>query len=797
MTQPTANDERDPGQIWSSQLRIAAGRAVDDAPQLGFTEQHDQIGRVVRLSILAEPASDGADAFMDQFVRRISELFDPAARSLTGALKLAVDTAHEELRNWNRQRLPQEHAMYGLSCLIQRADQPALLAQCGPSAALLAGPAGAAGLRRLSFHAHAPAAYLQRSDPVAVPIGGDAPLSLEFAGAPDPGPGWALLLTSNAAPLFDPELRVALSRLAIEQTLPHLYPVILHLRDAAALAVGTASAAESDAPTTPTTSTRPDEGAARAVPAQPEQSDDAAGFGEPDQPDRTEGEVSRREAPTAAEERAQDPQDRSQRLAPRVAQARFSSPQALRFDPAPIAELEAVGWPVNPFALTDLQRLEGVLPRIVMPPGPLQQPIMDLRRALPSLGEAGRDQPADLPELRHSAQRARGASARRVGIVLIGMIALFVGIAAVLLGPSLWRSDDDQFRSSIERARNGLAASELAGTAETARLALQDARLDVEAALDLNPLAPEALQLREEIEAVLSELNLVLSTGELSAFADLSGFGPAIALGAVRVGAERAFVLDDAGGRVFAVNSDGAAQVIFLEGESLGLGSRLRAGRPISIAWQPRQASAADGLPAGDGLWILDSHARLFRWTDSGVLLVPIPQLDRLGSVDAIAATTGSVFLLDQSGGAVWRFAVERAGLGEPARAVGRTDLLNASEFRASVNAEGIVEFLVASNNGRLRRFRGNEELPLALELRRELLAPASISLGSESGLIYVVDRGRGRIVAVGAEGSVISQIQSAEIAELRGAWVDETSGRIIYALPDTLLIGRLPSGQE
>ena len=790
MTQPTANDRRDPGQIWSSQLRIAAGRAVDDAPQLGFTEQRDQIGRIVRLSILAEPASDGADAFMDQFVRRISELFDPGARSLTGALKLAVDTAHEELRNWNRQRLPQEHATYGLSCLIQRADQPALLAQCGPSAALLAGPAGPAGLRRLSVHAHAPAAYLQRSDPVAVPIGGDAPLSLEFAGAPEPGPGWALLLTSNAVPLLDPEFRVALSRLSIEKTLPHLYPVILHLRDAAALAVGTA---DPDAPSMPDE----DEDAAHVLPAQPERADHAAGLGEPAQPARGERDGSPREAPTAAEERAQDPQDRSQLLAHRGAQARLSSPQALRFDPAPIAELEAVGWPVNPFALTDLQRLDGVLPRIVMPPGPLQQPIMDLRRALPSLGEAGGDQAADLPELRQSAQRARGASARRVGIALTGMIALFLGIAAVLLGPSLWRSDDDQFRSSIERARNGLAASELAGTAETARLALQDARLEVEAALDLNPLAPEALQLREEIEAVLSELNLVQSTGELSALADLSSFGPAIALGAVRVGAERAFVLDDAGGRVFAVNNDGAAQVIFLEGESLGLGSRLRAGRPISIAWQPRQASAADGLPASDGLWILDSHARLFRWTDSGVLLVPIPQLDRLGSVDAIAATTGSVFLLDQSGGAVWRFAVERTGLGEPARAVGRTDLLNASEFRAGVNADGIVEFLVASNDGRLRRFRGNEELPLALELQRELLAPASISFGSESGLIYVVDRGRGRIVAVGAEGAVLSQIQSAEIAELRGAWVDETSGRIIYALPDTLLIGRLPSGQE
>ncbi|MCY3568393.1 MAG: hypothetical protein OXH38_07170 [Chloroflexi bacterium] len=795
MSQATPDDGNEPEQIWSSQLRIAAGRAVDDAPQLGFAEQVDQIGRVVRLSILAEPASDGADAFIDQFVRRIGELFDPAARSLTGALKLAVDTAHEELRNWNRQRLPQEHAMYGLSCLIQRAGQPAVLGQCGPSAALLAGAAGQADLRRLSFHAHAPAASIQDDDPVASPVGAAAPLSMEFAAAPDAGPGWALLFTSNAVPLFDPELRVALSRLAVEQTLPHLYPIILHLRDAAALAVGSAVPSSTSVPSRPSRPASPSGPSDEAEQAAPRQSEAADELGSADEPQRS---VRAGQSNLAAtDQRAAHLADHSQTAAAPVPPPRPAAPEALRFDPQPFSELEAVGWPVNPFAVANVQRLEGVLPRIVLPPGPLRQPILDLRRALPSLGEDRAEPSPQRPEIRPHAPITRSASARRVGIVLTAMIALLVGVAAVLLGPSLWRSDDDQFRSHLERARNGLAASELSVATESARLALQDARIEVETALDLNPLAPEALQLREQIEAVLGELNLVQSAGELSTLVDLSEFGPAIALGAVRAGGGRTFVLDDAGGRVFAVGSEGTAQVIFLEGESLGLGSRLRAGRPISIAWQPRQPNAADGLPANDGLWILDSNARLFRWTDSGVLLVPIPELDRLGSVDAIAATAGSVFLLDQSGGAVWRFAVARDELGDPARAVGRTDLLNASELRASVNAEGIVEFLVASNDGRLRRFRGNEELPLALDLQRELLAPASISLGAESGLIYVVDRGRGRIVAVGAEGSVISQIQSPEIAELRGAWVDESSGQVVYALPDTLLVGRLPSGQE
>ena len=124
----------------------------------------------------------------------------------------------------------------------------------------------------------------------------------------------------------------------------------------------------------------------------------------------------------------------------------------------------------------------------------------------------------------------------------------------MLLGPSLLQSDEDQVRASVERARNGLAASQLAVTTEGATLALEDALSDVEAALAINPLAADALQLREEIEAVLAELNLVLSPGALTSIAELSRFGPALALGTVRFGGDRAFVLDDAGGRVFSVS---------------------------------------------------------------------------------------------------------------------------------------------------------------------------------------------------------------------------------------------------
>lgn len=823
MTEPTSDETR----IWSSQLRIAAGRAVEDAPQVGFVEKVDQVGRVVRLSILAEAATEGGDAFMDQFVRRIGELFDPAARSLTGALKFAVETTHEELRNWNRQHLPQEHAMYGLSCLIQRGDQEALLGQAGPSVALLAGDAGLADLRRLGLYSHPAASYLQDNDPVAAPIGGSAPVSLEFAASPALS-GWALLFTSNASMLLDAELRVTLSRLPVEQTLRYLHQAMLHLRDAAVLAVGV-------------TSTPP----AQPVDDQPddvEQPDAAAAESQIDGESAEPGAVAEGDAdedaqrPPPADHFAQEPTPTSAtdpsrtsshpstadptQPAPATTAPATTAPAAtalatnapmpqradepreiafqpvdVRFASASLGELEAVGWPVNPFAMAGVEQVGSSMPRVALPSPRLGRPIIELGRALPSLVERRKEQKRNRPQIRTG--DARGATARRVGLVLTGMAVVLLGVAAALLGPSLLQSEDDQFQASLELARNGLAASELAASTEASRLALQDALADVEVALELNPLAADALQLREQIEAVMAEYHLVQSPGELTQLADLSAFGPSIALGSIRFGDGRAFVLDDAGGRVFAVSAAGAAQVVFLEGELLGLGSQLRAGRPISIAWQPRQPNATDGLPASDGLWILDSHARLYRWTPSGVLLVPIPELVRLGSVDAVAATAGSVFLLDQSGGAVWRFPIEQTELGPPARSVGRTDLHNATELLATVNEEGAVDFLVASGDGRLRRFRGDEELPLAIELERPLLGPASISIGEQSGLIYAVDRGQGRVIAVGAEGGVVSQIQSQELSELRGAWIDESSGQITYALPDSLVIGRLPSWQE
>lgn len=761
--------------IWNSQLRIAAGYAVDDAPQLAFAERTDARGRLVSLYILAEPVAAGSDAFIDSFVARIGDLFDPAARSLTGALKLAVETAHEELRVWNREHLPAEQAAYGVSCLILR-DGSGILGQAGPSLAFAAGDPGEAGSRFTQLHVH------RGEDPVAAPIGGSQPLAVQFAALPQARAGWALLLTTNAGQLLDAERRVALGRLPADEVLRNLYPSLAPLYDVAGLIVALADGTfvpppppsqPSSQPPPPLTSQSSPPPPAAADPDPPAEARFALGDADGDQPAQAPGTAANPPETSAPAE----PEAPLQTRPPTQPASEFR--RELHLPSFSLgSDIAGVAWPRNPFAVQDMQ----VLTVGVGPARPLlQRSIMELGDSIPSLGGepvTAQSQPAIVRR-----GEPRGSN-RRVVFALIGMLLVFAAVAAALLGPPLLRTEQDGYTSLLEQARTALAASKLAVGAEAARPPLDDAAEYVSAALELNPLGEEALALRAEIESALDQLKLVYAPGELLTLVDLGRYGPSIALGTLRAAGGRVFALDDAGGRVFAVSEDGVATVIYLEGSVLGAGAELRAGRPLSIA--------VESLDDGTALWILDANARLYRWTETGTLLVPLPGASRFGSMEAIAVGPGGLYLLDATGGAVWRFDYDGRSLAEPVRAVGRTDLHQAHELAVSATDRGEVEVLIAGADGRLRRFVDGDEQVVALTLDRELLAPASLTTGAQSGLLYAADRGGGRVIVLRPEVGLVAQIESAELREVRGVAVDEATGRIVYALPSSLLLGPL-----
>ena len=218
------------GMPWTARVRVSEGRLAGDAPEAAMVERVDARGRAVRAFLLAEPLGAGAEPFLEAMVRRAAEQFEPSGRSLTGALQAAVASRHAELREWNRAQLPGAQAAYGLSCLLIREGEPPILGQAGPSLALIAGRPGADGRRPLSLRGHG------GEDPIAAPVGGAAPLRMQFVQGGGEG-GWALLLASNAAGLLDPAGRAAVSRLGGEQVLQHLYQGLLRLKESAALMI--------------------------------------------------------------------------------------------------------------------------------------------------------------------------------------------------------------------------------------------------------------------------------------------------------------------------------------------------------------------------------------------------------------------------------------------------------------------------------------------------------------------------------------------------------------------------------
>lgn len=738
--------------VWTSQLRIAGGNAVEDAPQIAFAESRDRRGRLVQLYLLAESAAAGGDAFIDGFVARIGETFDPASRSLTGALMQVLEGLHEELREWNRGHLAAQQASYGVSCVLLREGEPGILAQAGPALAVLAGDPPPGALRELHVRTQ------REGEASAQPIGGGGALRVQFFPLPAARDGWALLLTSNAQRLVDAAGRTNLGQMAVDDVLPTLYPALRELTQAAALII---SVPPVEPPVPPQAAQE-----ASAEPAQSEQVAEEAPPIAPPPSSALSAEVSAEPAGPAEPEPAERLPEPAAPAVPAAPEFVFEAPPAPRGN-----------WPTNPFAPVELSVLavESAGASAGAPPG-WRRPLAELSGDLP-------DPTARRPELER--QRRRRPPLRTTLFALFGMLLVLAGVSAALVLPTLLSNDSEQFGAQLERARQGLAAAALGVDVESSRAALRQALGDVNSALDSKPLDQQALDLRGEIEAALAELDLLFVPAAFEVLVDLGRFGPSIAVGAIYQASDRLYALDDAGGRVFAISASGVASVLFDEGAALDAAGARRTGRPISLALD------------GAALWVLDSEAQLFRIDDAGALLIGVPQAERLGSLNAIAVAGGGLWALDASGGAIWRFPRAEAdgALGPPQRMTPRVNLASAVELAAAPREDGSIIVFVSTSDGRLRRFINGEESPLTLEgLDRSPLAPASLGVGQSSGLLYLADRGNDRVLVLGPDGALSRQIAAEELRGLRGVAVDEARGQIVYAFTDRLVSSPLPA---
>ena len=800
---------------WTAQLHIADGAASEDAPEIAYATRPDPQGGGGDLYILAEPERPGSEPFIGDLVSAIGEDFLAGEGSLTGIVQRAIQDRHAELRDWNRASLPHDQASYGLSCLLVH-GRDLFLAQIGPSLAYYR--QGDRLLRRRPASA-----------PAREPLGRADIAQPEFSQL-ELGPGdWALLISSAAANAIGEEGLAALLRLAPDDVLPALYPMLQALPRLSALVVAAPAAVTTPAllaaaPLAPPAATPPAAAPTAppaATPAEayperaslgealgaagarlrhalqglldlarrgskraglpPQQCSAGAGAGagsdEPpaDDPDEPADPPADPPAPPRAEAAASPAEEAEEAPDAERGTALIAAPPAA----SPPAE---GGWPGNPFTSAPPPLLAAA---INIDAARLFRPLIGLRAYRPRL--RARALPAPAGEASAGGwgwSRSWGGLALGLGAMLL----ILAVVAGVLLVPELLEdSERNRFEQRLEEARRGLTAAALSNDPAASRAELDLARAAVEEALALRPLDDAGLALQQEVAATLLQANAIIQPADLALVLDFSErVAPPLALATVQIGGDTAYLLDESGGRIFALAlAGGEPATIYRAGERYPLLFQFRgpeAAAPLAMQWSSDER--------GVSLTILDANRWLFRYTPAaGVEALELPEAATLGSTDALAVHDGELYLLDVAGGSIWRYPFLSDGsLGTASAAIRRTELTAAASLLV---AEAIF---VAGADGRIRRFENGLEQPFSLlELDRSLLVPASLAVGQLSGLIYAVDRGNNRVLILTPAGELLAQLRDDLLVGVRGVVPDEANGRLYYVTVDALLTSALP----
>ena len=449
------------------------------------------------------------------------------------------------------------------------------------------------------------------------------------------------------------------------------------------------------------------------------------------------------------------------------------------FEPAelvlePSATVESAAWPANPFS---------PLPHILLPEKrdldatSATNPLFGLRRIVPNLHARSRPRG---PE--SGRQHGWGTNWTTVFLVLGGTIGVLVIIGGVLLVPDLLReSQSNQVDRLIAEARLRFRAASLEQEPQIVREELELAVASVAEALESEPANEEAVVLQAEIETALQRINLIVRPDDVAVALNLGTLvAPPFALGEVEVGQSEIYLLDESGGRVFAwpIEGTGEPVTVLRQGDLVGTTT---VAAPVDVHWSVAESS----------LYILDTERQLFRYAPgAGLSAIGLPDAAALGSVDAVTAEGTAVYLLDVAGGSVWRYSS-----GPDGSLIRGTPVLERTELTGANSIVVAGAIFVASSDGRLRRFfGGGEQAFTEVGLDRPLLFAASLKLGSQTGLIYAVDRGNNRVVVFDPSGGLRVQIRDDLLAGLRGVAVDEAAGRLYYVTPDALLTSALPA---
>ena len=438
---------------------------------------------------------------------------------------------------------------------------------------------------------------------------------------------------------------------------------------------------------------------------------------------------------------------------------------------------------VTAVLIAELEGAEDLPPapaELSAPPAPA--PLSDGGDKLDSGGaepdSAGRS--PGLPRLRRArVAGARAAAAplpwRAIGAAAVVLLAIVLFARLVL--PSLLEEDREQrFTQAAAAATLQLDAAEGAEGAGARREALDGALAEIARARSVAPQDVRLLALDARAQAAVFELDAVFDVAELRTVIEFQGTLTApMQPSALAVGGGWIWLVEQAGGRLFRIaltfDEEGATPLVeelYRSGERYG-GAVAQA--PAGIAWDE----------AGERLLLLDAGRTLFAFTprpDGGAVepvVLPLRDIAEVGSVQAIAAYSGNLYLLDAAGGEVWRYLPAGAGYDSE-----RTGLLGGVVIDGAQTLFVDGDVYLLDGEGVLRRFRLGQEQPLLMQGLDEPPRPAAGVVGEPSrGRLYIGDRGGGRVVVSARGGDFIAQYRHLAFFDLRALALSGRGGEL------------------
>ena len=375
----------------------------------------------------------------------------------------------------------------------------------------------------------------------------------------------------------------------------------------------------------------------------------------------------------------------------------------------------------------------------------------------------------------HQSRSIRGFfSFRRVAMAIaVTMSLILVSVGWTFFSGLLEEDIAAQVNESISSARENVAIFNDSNEIEIRRLALNDALTELERARALSPENDAAKLLQGQILNLIQTLDAAIAIKDFDATVRLAGlittpFQPVD----IVASSSSIWLHDAAQGRIFVISQDLVSE--FVEVYRAGsVYDSISAGHPMVLTFDS----------TNERFLLIDQYRQLWSINSKGVVSsLTLRGINEIQDITAIDTFQGNLYLLDASSNEVWRYVpVGKNFDSERSSVLGSVRLYKPSDLFVDSSVYVLDDVTVrrfAQGVETNNLFEGIDNIPSAMD---------AMVGASNRELIFLVDRGNGRIIVSEQDGTFAKQYRNPNFSDLRSIAISGDED-ILFVLTGTEL---------